>query len=341
MAEIQQISELRKSNQSAMLKKRNVVGVGVAFKETDGQKTSDLSLTVLVREKMAKQDISENDMIPTDIDGIPTDVMRVGKVVAFQSHQSRFRPCPAGVSLGHYAITAGTYGAPVKDAQSGELLMLSNNHVLANSNNAHIGDAILQPGAADGGKNPQDRFATLLRFVPIQYKNDDGSGGDDDGDQCAIARFISSLLNSFARASGSSTRLKPVRQQAVTNLVDAAVAKPIDENMLLSDVLKIGRVVGSVPAEIGMAVKKSGRTTALTQGNITVLDTTIDVGYGGNRVATFEHQILTNDMSNPGDSGSLLLSEDNKAVGLLFAGSDQVTIYNPIETVLSLLSITI
>ncbi|MDP8233056.1 MAG: hypothetical protein P9L91_10380, partial [Candidatus Zophobacter franzmannii] len=243
---------------------------------------------------------------------------------------------------GHYAITAGTYGAPVKDAQNGDLLMLSNNHVLANSNNAHIGDTILQPGAADGGKNSQDRFATLLRFVPIQYNNDDGGGGnEDDDDQCAIARFISSLLNSFARASGSSTRLKPVRQQTVTNLVDAAVAKPIDENMLLSDVLKIGQVAGTVAAEIGMAVKKSGRTTALTQGNISVLDATIDVGYGGNRVATFEHQILTADMSNPGDSGSLLVSEDNKAVGLLFAGSDQVTIYNPIETVLSLLSITI
>jgi hypothetical protein len=341
MAEIREISELRKTNQSAMLKKRNVVGVGVALKETAGQKTSDLSLTVLVHEKMAKQDISDNDMIPAAIDGIPTDVVRVGKVVAFNSHQSRHRPCPAGVSIGHYAITAGTYGAPVRDAQNNELLMLSNNHVLANSNNARIGDTILQPGAADGGKDPQDRFATLQRFVPIQYKNDPGGGGDDDNDQCAIARFISSLLNSLARASGSKTRLKPVRPQNVTNLVDAAVARPTDADYLLDDILKIGPVSGTVSAELGMAVKKSGRTTALTEGSITVLDATIDVGYGGNRVATFEHQLLTADMSNPGDSGSLLVSEDNKAVGLLFAGSDSVTVYNPIETVLSLLSITI
>lgn len=341
MAEIQEISELRKSNQTAMLKKRNVIGVGVALKETAGQKTSDLSLTVLVQEKMAKQEISEKDLIPDKIDGIPTDVVRVGKVVAFNSHQSRHRPCPAGVSLGHFAITAGTYGAPVRDAVSGELLMLSNNHVLANSNDARIGDTILQPGAADGGKDPQDRFATLLRFVPIQYQNDPGGGGDDDDDQCAIARFISSLLNSFARMSGSKTRLKPIRPQTVANLVDAAVAKPVDADYLLEDILKIGPVSGTTPAEINMAVKKSGRTTALTEGAITVLDTTIDVGYGGSRVATFEHQILTADMSNPGDSGSLLVSNDNKAVGLLFAGSDSVTVYNPIESVLSLLSITI
>ena len=338
MVEIQEISALRKVNQSALLGKRNVVGLGVAYKETAGCKTEDLALTVMVKKKMAVQDIDKNDLIPSSIDGIPTDVIGVGTIVAFQSHKGRYRPAPGGVSIGHYAITAGTFGAPVKDMQTGETLILSNNHVLANSNNALIGDTILQSGPADGGKDPQDRFATLLRFVPIHYKNDDGNGDDD---QCAIARFIASLLNSLARLGGSSTRLKPVRQETLTNLVDAAVGKPVWKNTVEDNILKIGPISGTESAQIGLAVKKSGRTTALTQGTITILDATIDVGYGGNRTATFEQQILTKDMSDPGDSGSLLVSENNKAVGLLFAGSDEVTVYNPIEHVLSLLSITI
>ena len=66
-----------------------------------------------------------------------------------------------GVSIGHYAITAGTPGAFVKDKTTAETLILSNNHVMANSNDASIGDAILQPGPADGGKSPQDRIAAL------------------------------------------------------------------------------------------------------------------------------------------------------------------------------------
>ena len=65
------------------------------------------------------------------------------------------------------------------------------------------------------------------------------------------------------------------------------------------------------------------------------------VAVSGSNVAVFEEQILTNDMSDPGDSGSLVLDEANHAVGLLFAGSSSVTVINPIDAVLSSLNITI
>ena len=56
----------------------------------------------------------------------------------------------------------------------------------------------------------------------------------------------------------------------------------------------------------------------------------------------FDQQIVSGPMSQPGDSGSLLVDGDTqRAVGLLFAGSDQTTIYNPIEIVLDLLAVTI
>src|SRR3546814_11925718 len=50
--------------------------------------------------------------------------------------------------------------------------MLSNNHVLANSNDSAVGDAILQPGTADGGADPADRIAPLARFVEISFAAD-------------------------------------------------------------------------------------------------------------------------------------------------------------------------
>ena len=53
------------------------------------------------------------------------------------------RPVPIGVSTGHFNITAGTIGCRVTDGIN--VYALSNNHVFANSNNAFLGDNILQP----------------------------------------------------------------------------------------------------------------------------------------------------------------------------------------------------
>ena len=73
-----------------------------------------------------------------------------------------------------------------------------------------------------------------------------------------------------------------------------------------------------------------------------MLDATVNVSYGAGRTARFDNQIVTGPMSKGGDSGSLVVAGDAlKAVGLLFAGSDQTTIINPIQAVLDCLSITI
>jgi hypothetical protein len=101
-------------------------------------------------------------------------------------------------------------------------------------------------------------------------------------------------------------------------------------------------VSGTLEATLGMAVRKSGRTTGLTTGTINVVDATISVSYGVGRTATFENQLVAGPMSQGGDSGSLVVAGDAlKAVGLLFAGSDQSTIFNPIQAVLDCLNITI
>lgn len=99
-------------------------------------------------------------------------------------------------------------------------------------------------------------------------------------------------------------------------------------------------VSGTLEASLGMAVRKSGRTTGFTSGEVLVLDTTVQVSYGTDRTAQFEGQILTGPMSEGGDSGSLLVAGDSpRAVGLLFAGSSQTTINSPIQVVLDTLDI--
>ena len=332
MATMDQIVQVKNSVQYNLMKKKNVTGVGIGYKETKGKVTDQLSLVVLVTKKEESSQLSTKDIIPSEIEGVITDVKQVGKIVIHKPRTDRWRPAPPGVSMGHQYITAGTFGAVVRDNGTNKKLVLSNNHVLANSNSAHQGDSIIQPGAADGGKVPQDRVADLERFVPIVFeKSDDAT--------CSIAKSITGIANFIARVFGSKSRLAAIHVEPAPNEVDAAVALPWSDS-IKDEILNIGIVIEARDPELEMKVKKSGRTTGLTEGKITTLNTRVEVGYHGGKIAIYENQVITTDMSRPGDSGSLLVeAESNKAVGLLFAGSDEVTVYSPIKRVMELLDI--
>src|SRR6266699_2378244 len=88
-------------------------------------------------------------------------------LMAFSDPTKRQRPAPLGFSVGHPLITAGSIGARVRDA-TGHIYVLSNNHVLANSNDANIGDPEYQPGPFDGGGSA-DQIATLTDFQQITF----------------------------------------------------------------------------------------------------------------------------------------------------------------------------
>ena len=90
---------------------------------------------------------------------------------------------------------------------------------------------------------------------------------------------------------------------------------------------------GISEARVGDSVIKAGRTTQVTVGRVIATNATITVGYGASGVAVFRHQIVTTAMAAGGDSGSLLMSANLDAVGLLFAGSAIITIHNHIADV--------
>jgi len=335
MSEFEQVRQAKTFHKAALLNRPNVVGVGVGYKTTGKQETSDLCVVVMVRQKMPLVDLPEEAIVPQEVAGVRTDVIQVGFIRALETPTDRWRPAPGGVSLGHYQITAGTLGGVVYDRMTGERLILSNNHVMANSNNARPGDPILQPGPADGGELGPDTIALLDRFIPIRYNSEPPT--------CTVAKTYAWVGNSFAYILRAEHRLQVVQSRATaTNLVDAAVARPIDPDYIRDDNLEIGQIDGVVEATLEMGVCKSGRTTAFTTGTIRVLDATMTVNYGLERVATFENQIVSTPMSQGGDSGSLLVTSDtHQAVGLLFAGSSQATIFNPIQAVLDQLRLEI
>lgn len=145
----------------------NIVGWGIGLKKVGGRLSGEPSVQVFVAEKLRSSEISAATVVPGEIGGYPTDVEEVGDVVA-QRFTGRQRPARGGSSIGHPEVTAGTLGCLVV-RNNNRLCLLSNNHVIANSNNAQFGDPILQPGRVDGGHNPQDRIGILESFIPINF----------------------------------------------------------------------------------------------------------------------------------------------------------------------------
>ncbi len=322
-----------KSTAGDLLKHGNVVATGVGYKTTAGNRTDTPSIVCSVVRKLPPDKLAASDRVPQTVNGVPTDVVETGRIRALQSRTARHRPAPGGVSIGHPDITAGTLGCLVR--RGGEVLILSNNHVLANSNDAQRGDPILQPGPADGGRNPADQIAELDDFVEITFNQ------PEPPSDCPFASGVIALLNAGCSAIGSRTRYRIVRPQMSPNLVDAALARPLNAGDVSNDILEIGELNGSAQATLGMALQKSGRTTGLTTGEIQQIDVTVNVQYGPGNIAQFTDQLLAGAMSQGGDSGSAVLDMERRLVGLLFAGSNTTTIMNRIENVFSALNVSL
>jgi len=228
----------------------------------------------------------------------------VGRVVKQQTswQKTKLLPLRIGCSVGHSRITVGTLGGFVELMEKTGPCILSNNHVLADENRASPGDPILQPSPSDGGRSPRDEVATLAKLVPLT-------------------------------ASGK-------------NLVDTAAAV-LQENVSadLGTLTGLGALRGlrPEPLEGQEKVFKIGRTTGLTQGRVSAFEVDdIWVRYDTGLLG-FDRQIEIapvgdRPFSLGGDSGSLIVDDSLRAVGLLFAGNDIDTSYaNPIQTVLEVL----
>jgi PKD repeat protein len=128
------------------------------------------------------------------------------------------------------------------------------------------------------------------------------------------------------------------------NKIDAAIAATTVDDVGTATPSGMQPSFETVPATIGLAVKKRGRTTLLTTGQVYAVNASVRVGYGSLGVARFVNQIVITPgtFSDGGDSGSLIVTQsDNKAVALLFAGSSSYTIGNPIDAVLDRFGVTI
>lgn len=76
------IRRVKEKYETLLLSKKNVIGVGIGFREKDGQMTDQMALIVSVSKKLSTSEVSAADFIPIEIEGVPVDVKEVGEIRA-------------------------------------------------------------------------------------------------------------------------------------------------------------------------------------------------------------------------------------------------------------------
>ncbi|AYF55236.1 hypothetical protein G8S49_03205 [Clostridium botulinum C] len=211
----------------------------------------------------------------------------------------RIRPVLNGYSIGN--IMAYNYGTSSCLVEDKYLYILGNNHLLALNNQAPIGSAIVQPGVEDGGKIEKDVIGHLNKFIPI--------------------KFIEGA-------------------KEPENIVDCALCKVINRSFVSPKIAFVGIPKGVAKTKLGDNVKKVGRTTEMTKGKITYLDGVFKVKCENvQKRALFKKLIITTSIGELGDSGALLLNEDDYALGIYMASGESIGVFNSIQEVLDSLKV--
>jgi hypothetical protein len=294
----------------------NLQGVGIGVAPSDGLRTvvpGQPVLTVYVAQPRSGEYVRELVVDELQVRSAASNSVAVNAVstglITASSHSFRWRPAPGGISASHKFGNVGTMGClavgrnPPRDQQ---LLIVSNNHVFARTNDAVYGDFIIQQAVDDGGDITADAIAIVESWVPLKF---DGSINFVDA---ATAWAYPTLVQSGQLIVGSTGP----GIYATSTLPTAA--------------------------SVGMYVAKSGRTTEFTQAQVAEVGAAHWVNYlNWTQQAFFSGSIAVNSFSQPGDSGSLVWTGvDRNPVGLLFAGgSGQRTFLNNIQNVLSSLDI--
>jgi len=280
--------------------------VGIAHSETDGV------ITVLVEDEEAKQRVPSSFngyMVQTEVTGkIQLLSTQVTEPLASVSSERRgeVSPLVGGVSLSAWvpgAYYSGTLGMVTYDDK-----ILSNAHVIAlepdTDNFLDLGTAIIQPGSGDGGRWGA-KVGELEAYIPINFEPEASNYAD-----AAIGSIDSGIDVSYGEQFGEGGNYW---------------------------------IEGWTGVSIGDTVRKSGRTTGVTTGQVTSTNADVHVEYGDQTV-TFKNQIQVKQsnwsFAGAGDSGSAV-DMDGEFVGLIFAGTEDYVYINKAEYIIDGLDIDV
>lgn len=299
----------------------NVVAVGIGLKETNGEFTEEIAFRVFVKEKKAKQELRKNEIIPEEIEGHKTDVLTpyriTNEVFVERENTKDVRPLQGGIAMGNDKAQGayGTLGWFARLADN-SLVILTNKHVLYDETLA-TDTSVNKAAQAFYSKSCCCECGVVGQSI-IGIKNNTVD--------CAIATINGDIGTSLRITNDSTTQVFKV-----TGTAQAVIgnAKKIGARSIFTK----GQIVHI--GDAAAAVTDSAGTTIVVHP-----DQLIIIPAAGE---TYEHENGKKAFSNGGDSGSAILDDNNKMVGLLWGGdassnSVKLTFANNIDKVVTALT---
>jgi hypothetical protein len=276
------IVEAKKKAEESLLKLPGVTGVDIGFKEVGGKATDQIAIRVLVAEK---KDVPKAQRVPEQIDGIPTDVIQR----KFELHQMASRMREADL---HPMVDAGTY-TPLKGGISIGPCRAIGGFVFAGT----LGCVVID--------NASGKHMLLSNFHVMCVDN---------------THAVGDAMTQPSRVDGGACPggvVGTLARQSLGGQVDCAVADISGARGNVCEIVDIGAVAGQAVAALGQKVRKRGRTTMLTYGEVDSVHLTVTVDYGagiGNVTLTDQIGIKPDTAHNPkfgdhGDSGSVVVDD--------------------------------
>ena len=153
------------SNLTDLMKRPNVVGAEIGYRERGGKETDEVVVQVLVERKVPSEELSPKELLPAELaveddDGpVGVDVVEVGRIELPTS----YRPLQGGVSVSRTSINSrtGTLGGWAVDTTDNKVVGISARHVLGGTTSSRV----LQPAKAFGGSSTDNEMGRVKRQV--------------------------------------------------------------------------------------------------------------------------------------------------------------------------------
>lgn len=285
---------------AALKKYPNVHSVGLGGREQKGAPTGELAVRVFVTHKLSPAELGRDSVIPPEFEGLPTDVVEMGQfelldltdipsMPADQTNddEQKYRPLKGGIQIQGTAMGGkGTLGFLAKVQGDARVMAVTCYHVLFDNN--HKPQVGMDVGNPSPGRSCTD---------------------------CCYGSFGKHVAEDYST-------------------VDAAIASLDPKTQWLAEVQCIGFITGWDTVSPDQAkthtyrVRKYGRTTRLTGGVVTDVNVQGTITDKDLPDRPYTNRMVIKPNAQPGggqvkfadhgDSGSAVVNDDNKIVGVLF-----------------------
>jgi hypothetical protein len=282
-------------NLPALKRFSGITNAGAGLRLTNGRFTDEICIVIEVEKKKPLTDLNENEIIPSAIEDIPVDIIERRPAVLYDL----IIPVEEAINQARYRPLQGgcqiTNGIEVKPGQVSV---------------GTLGCMVFIPASSK-----KNEYNALLSNYHVMFAN----GGK-------VGQAIGQPYLSVADTVGAITA-----GDKLGNEVDFAIAKQASGVACTNDVLTIGALTGFGEAYVGQRVRKYGRTTEYTIGQVTLVgwwmnpDPPYNIVYTG--LTIYEGYPDINPLgrfSDGGDSGSVIVNNSNEVIGLLWGGNNSV-----------------